>query len=145
MEIIIYIGFILLLSLVIFMAVEEYVQENLTSYNEVTPEKKVNCEGCLDENAVCRQGTVPQCKNVDTTLCYAFYDENGNQRTPCGAFDRSETAEDSCKNCQTYCQWCIDKNGDGTCIGREIFDCNLCPNSRICKENPFNIYIKKGD
>jgi len=104
----------------------------------------VNCQGCIDENARCRQGTVAQCKNIETTLCYAFFDENGNSRTPCGAFDRSKNAEDSCKNCQTYCQWCIDKNGDGSCISREIFDCDLCPNSRICKENPFNIYIKKG-
>lgn len=121
------------------------IQENLNSYNDVTPEKLVNCEGCLDEEARCHQGTVAQCKNVETNLCYAFYDENGNQRTPCGAFDRSKNSELSCTGCQQYCQWCIDKNGEGTCIGREIFNCDLCPNSRLCKENAFDIYIKKGD
>lgn len=121
------------------------IQENLNSYNDVTPEKLVNCEGCLDEEAKCHQGTVAQCKNVETNLCYAFYDENGNQRTPCGAFDRSKNSELSCTGCQQYCQWCIDKNGEGTCIGREMFNCDLCPNSRLCKENAFDIYIKKGD
>ena len=125
--------------------IQKNIREDLTSFNEVTNEKLVNCEGCIDEMARCRQGTVAQCKNVGTNLCYAFYDENGNQRTPCGVFDRSKDAELSCTGCQKYCQWCIDKNGDGTCIGREIFNCDLCPNSRICKENPFDIYIKKGD
>ena len=120
-------------------------RENFDNFNEVTNEKLVNCQGCIDENAECRQGTVPQCKNIPGNLCYAFYDENGNQRTPCGIFDRREDAEDSCTGCQQYCQWCIDKNGDGTCISREIFDCDLCPNSRICQENPFNIFIKKED
>lgn len=134
-----YIALIIILALTIFLAFESNIQENLNSYNEITNEKLVNCQGCLDETGRCRQGTVPQCKNIETNLCYAFYDENGNQRAPCGAFDRSKNAEESCKNCQTYCQWCIDKNGDGSCISRDIFDCDLCPKSRLCTQNTFDL------
>jgi hypothetical protein len=139
-----FILFIIVILLLLLIQQNTTHPEKFNNFLEIGNEKLVNCEGCLDENARCRQGTVAQCKNIDTTLCYAFYDENGNQRTPCGIFDRGKNAEESCKGCQEYCQWCIDKNGDGTCIGREIFSCDLCPNSRICKENPFNIYIKKN-
>lgn len=137
---------ILLIITIFFLYIlsKNTIIESMKSYNDVTPEMLVNCEGCIDENARCRQGTVAQCKNIGTNLCYAFYDENGNQRTPCGLFDRSKDSEDSCTGCSQYCQWCIDKYGEGTCIGREIFDCTLCPNSRICKENPFDLVIKKG-
>ena len=59
-------------------------QEHFNNFLEIGNEKLVNCEGCLDENARCHQGTVSQCKNIDTTLCYAFYDENGNQNSCIG-------------------------------------------------------------
>ena len=141
---IIYILLVLLFSIILILCININLQENLKSLNDIGNEKLVNCQGCLDENAICHQGTVAQCKNIDTNLCYAFYDENGNQRTPCGLFDRGKNAEESCKGCSEYCQYCIDKNGDGTCISREIFSCDLCPNSRLCTENPFDMYIKLG-
>jgi len=115
------------------------------SFIDVSPDKLLNCSGCLDENLRCRPGTIPTCTNVETNLCYAFFDENGVNRTPCGLYDRSPKARESCDNCQTMCQWCIDKYGKGTCISRSAFDCKLCPKSRLCQQNVFNIYIpKKG-
>ena len=139
-----YMLLIIILSIILIIASKKSTHENLKNYLEIGNEKLVNCQGCLDEYAVCRQGTVPQCKNFEGNLCYAFFDENGNRRAPCGLFDRSKNAEKSCTGCSNYCQYCIDKYNNGTCVDREIFDCNLCPNSRICKENPFDLYIKKS-
>ena len=140
--------FIIILFIIISIIIKETKYftisiDYFTNYTEITNEKLVNCEGCLDENLRCHTGTVPMCTNLNTNICYSFYDENGDIRSPCGIFDKSDNAEESCKNCQTNCQWCIDKYNRGSCISREIFDCDLCPNSRICKENPFNLYIKK--
>ena len=123
---------------IIFLSLKKIEKkENLSNL------KVVNCTGCLDETLKCHPGTNPVCSNTSNTLCYAFYDENGNVRTPCGLYDTFDDVKKSCENCQTYCEYCIGPDKKGRCIGRNLFNCKLCPYSRRCLENPFNIYIKK--
>lgn len=136
----IFIIIIIFIVCLIFISISS-IKEHLTTDEKL---KLRYCEGCLDENLKCHPGCVPVCSNINTTSCYAFYDENGNLRTPCSLYDYSDDVEESCKNCQNYCIYCVDKNNRGSCVSRSIFDCNLCPNSRICRENPFDIYINKN-
>ena len=116
----------------------------LEYYDNKTHDKVINCTGCLDEELKCHPGTNPVCSNQSQTLCYSFYDENSNLRTPCGLYDSFGNVEESCKNCSQYCEYCIGPDKKGRCIGRELFNCKLCPYSRICYENVFNICIPKN-
>lgn len=127
-------------SLLIIVFVTTRLQFAETFKNK-TYTKVVDCQGCLDEELKCHPGTNPVCSNKSQTLCYAFYDENGNKRTPCGLYDTFDDVEESCNNCQTYCQYCIGPDGVGRCIGRDLFNCTNCPGSRLCRENTFDIYI----
>ena len=124
------------LILFIFLFTSSNIKETLKNNQRV-----VNCNGCLDEQLKCHPGTNPVCSNTSNTLCNAFYDENGNKRTPCGLFDTFDNVEESCKNCTQYCEYCIGPDKKGRCIGRNIFNCKFCPYSRKCQENVFNIYI----
>lgn len=132
---------IIIISLLIITFLYIRNSNNTEHYNNKTRDKVVNCTGCLDELLKCHPGTNPVCSNQSQTLCYAFYDENGNKRTPCGLYDTFDNVKESCENCQTYCEYCIGPDKKGRCIGRNIFDCKLCPYSRKCQENVFNIYI----
>lgn len=125
---------------IIFLTTKYQFKEN---FKNKTYTKVVDCKGCLDEELKCHPGTNPVCSNISQTLCYAFYDENGNKRTPCGLFDTFNDVEESCNNCQTYCQYCIGPDGKGRCIGRNLFNCKLCPGNRICNQNVFNLIIPK--
>jgi hypothetical protein len=114
-----------------------YQKNILESYNNI---KIADCKGCLDENLQCHPGTLASCSNESKTLCYAFYDEKGLLRNPCGIYDTFGNVEESCNNCQQYCNYCIGTDGIGRCIPRSLFNCKLCPGNKICKDNINAVY-----
>ena len=114
-----------------------YQKNILESYNNI---KIADCKGCLDENLQCHPGTLASCSNESKTLCYAFYDEKGLLRNPCGIYDTFGNVEESCNNCQQYCNYCIGTDGIGRCIPRSLFNCDLCPGNKICKDNINAVY-----
>lgn len=132
---------IIIISLIAITFLSILSSNHIEPYSNKTYNKVVNCTGCLDEELKCHPGTNPVCSNKSDTLCYAFYDENGNKRTPCGLFDSFKDIKESCENCSQYCEYCIGPDKKGRCIGRNLFNCQLCPYSRKCQENVFNIYI----
>ena len=97
-------------------------------------------EGCRDFDGRLYTGTVPACMNKERSCCYSFYDGYGNLHAPCGM---EGGTKENCDGCSEHCQYCIDKNRRGSCISRQIFDCELCPYSDICLENPFDLNMKK--
>jgi hypothetical protein len=99
-----------------------------------------NCNGCLDEKSKCHPGTVSVCSNESKTICYAFYDEKGLLRDPCGIKDKFGDVEKSCNNCQKYCNYCIGIDGIGRCVSRSLFNCERCPGNKICKDNINAVY-----
>ena len=99
-----------------------------------------NCNGCLDEKLECHPGTVPVCSNVSKRMCYAFYDAKGILNNPCGIHDKYGNVEESCKNCQKFCNYCIGVDGVGRCIQRSLFNCDRCPGNKICKDNINAVY-----
>ena len=107
----------------------------LLSFRKNIMECYYNCDGCLDEKSECHPGTVHACSNESKTMCYAFYDEKGLLRDPCGIHDKFGNVEESCKNCQKYCNYCIGVDGVGRCISRSLFNCDRCPGNKICKDN----------
>jgi len=110
-------------------------------YNQ---DKLIYCEGCVDENMKCHTNCVPMCSNSPGSICYAFYDANGNLKTPCSLYDYSDDVELSCANCQEYCILCEDGITKPRCVSRSLFNCTLCPKSRMCASNPFDLVINKS-
>jgi hypothetical protein len=109
-------------------------------YKKTTKECYYNCDGCLDEKSECHPGTMPACLNESKTVCYAFYDEKGILNNPCGIHDKFGNVEESCNNCQQYCNYCIGVDGVGRCVSRSLFNCNRCPGNKICKDNINAVY-----
>jgi len=112
----------------------------LFTFRRVTKECYYNCNGCLDEKLECHPGTVPVCSNVSKRMCYAFYDAKGILNNPCGIHDKYGNVEESCKNCQKFCNYCIGVDGIGRCIQRSLFNCDRCPGNKICKDNINAVY-----
>ena len=112
----------------------------LLSFRKNTMECYYNCDGCLDEKSECHPGTVPACSNESKTMGYAFYDEKGLLRDPCGLTDKFGSGEERCNNCQKYCNYCIGVDGIGRCIQRSLFNCDRCPGNKICKDNINAVY-----
>lgn len=123
-----------------FLFISYKLSENF-NYNRIDP---IYCNGCLDENLKCHTNCVPMCSNEKGTLCYAFYDANGNLKTPCSLYDLEDDVELSCSNCQNYCILCEDGKSKPRCISRSIFNCTLCPKSRSCISSPFDLVINKN-
>lgn len=103
-------------------------------------ESYYNCNGCLDEKLECHPRTVPVCSNLSKRMCYAFYDAKGILNNPCGIHDRYGNVEESCKNCQKFCNYCIGVDGVGRCVSRSLFNCDRCPGNKICKDNINAVY-----
>jgi len=112
----------------------------LFTFRRVTKECYYNCNGCLDEKLECHPRTVPVCSNVSKSMCYAFYDAKGILNNPCGIHDKYGNVEESCKNCQKFCNYCIGVDGIGRCIQRSLFNCDRCPGNKICKDNINAVY-----
>ena len=112
----------------------------LFTFRRVTKECYYNCNGCLDEKLECHPGTVPVCSDVSKRMCYAFYDAKGILNNPCGIHDKYGNVEESCKNCQKFCNYCIGVDGIGRCIQRSLFNCDRCPGNKICKDNINAVY-----
>jgi len=112
----------------------------LFEFRGKTKECYYNCNGCLDEKLECHPGTVPVCSNVSKRMCYAFYDAKGILNNPCGIHDRYGNVEESCKNCQKFCNYCIGVDGVGRCVSRSLFNCDRCPGNKICKDNINAVY-----
>jgi len=135
---------ILIIAILIFITILQKLskKEQFTDQVEIK-NKIVYCPGCLDETGQCHPQVAPICTDLNNTVCYSFYDENGNLKSPCSLFDRNK--KDYIKSCDMCdkCIMCIDKDFNENCVSKSIFDCETCPNSRICRESPFNIYIYK--
>jgi len=112
----------------------------LFEFRGKTKECYYNCNGCLDEKLECHPGTVPVCSNVSKRMCYAFYDAKGILNNPCGIHDKYGNVEESCNNCQKFCNYCIGVDGVGRCVSRSLFNCDRCPGNKICKDNINAVY-----
>ena len=120
------------------LSIKDFTSSN-KKFSDLDVLLKVNeCQnGCLDKKGICHFGTNPICRF--NNVCYAFYDENGDLKTPCDTFDRyNKNIFQDCNNCR-YCRLCIDGNKKQSCISQKDFTCYKCPFSDGCKYDSISL------